>query len=142
MTVEEYMERHHVDGKKPVAEVAYDISFWELFRDFCKENHFPEDTVTDIRCAGELPAETRTVLITDGMTGDWIYLRTNAPKKAMEDWCRSYQEELENGENTFLDSLKAQYQVDVISLSEECEGDVLEFAEEAEETYDLQYYAS
>ena len=168
MTVEEYMEQHHLDGSQPVSEVAYDICFQnpegyfdetefdfpgtrsfpefvqelsELFRDFCKENHFPEDTVTDIRCVGELPAEPRTVLITDGMTGDWIYLRTDAPKQAIEDWCRSYQEELENGENTFLDSLKAQYQVDVISLSEECEGDVLDFVEEADESYDLQHYA-
>ena len=170
MTVEEYMERHHVDKNRPIVEVAYDISFWnpegyldetefdfpgtrsfsefvrelsELFSGFCKENQFPEDTVTEIRCAGDLPAETKTVLITSGMDfRDCIYFRTDAPKSAIEDWCRRYAEELENGENTFLDSLKAQYQVDVISLSEECIGDIWDFYDEADEIYDLQYYFS
>lgn len=94
MTVEEYMATHHVDGGLTVQEAAYDISFWnpegyldetefdfpgirtysefvrelsELFGEFCRENHLPKDTVTEIRYAEALPVEVRRVLIMPGM---------------------------------------------------------------------------
>lgn len=168
MTVEEYMTAHHINGGLIVQDEAYDINFWnpegyldetefdfpgictysefvrelsEVFGEFCRENHLSKDTATEIRYSEAMPVEVRRVLIRSGMDfDDFIYLRTDAPKAAIEDWCKRYVKELENGENTFLDSLKAQYQVDVIALSEECIGDVLALSEEADETYDLFCY--
>lgn len=39
----------------------------------------------------------RKVLITDGMSNDYMLILTNATKQAIEQWCYNYNEELENG---------------------------------------------
>ena len=84
--------------------------------------------------------EQRNVLITNGMSSDMILIRTDAPKEAIERWCKSYSQELENGENTYLSSLQKNYYVEVLHDSElELNNDKVE-AIGYEEVFDLNNY--
>lgn len=60
----------------------------------------------------------KKVLITAGMSGDAILIITNAPQNVIEEWCKNYNQEQENGENTYFDRLKKNYYVNVIFDSE------------------------
>ena len=75
----------------------------------------------------------RIVLITAGMSSDKVLMETDAPGRVIEEWCRKYNEEMENGENTFLDSLKENYYVRLLYDSEIG-------VSEVEEMYDLFNY--
>lgn len=56
----------------------------------------------------------RKVLITAGMSDDKMLIITDAPKKAIEEWCKNYNKEQENGENSYFDTLKKDYYVRVL----------------------------
>lgn len=75
----------------------------------------------------------RIVLITAGMSSDKVLMETDAPVGVIEEWCRKYNEEMENGENTFLDSLQEKYYVRLLYDSEVEE---LKY----DEAYDLFHY--
>ena len=60
----------------------------------------------------------RNILITCGMYGDYMIIRTNATDKAIKNWCINYNIEQENGENTYFDNLKKEYCVEVLADSE------------------------
>ncbi len=60
----------------------------------------------------------RKILITSGMSNDVILIITDAPKKIIEEWCRNYNKELENGKNTYFDNLKKDYYVRILHDSE------------------------
>lgn len=75
----------------------------------------------------------RIVLITAGMSSDKVLMETDAPKEAIEEWCKKCNEEMENGENTFLDSLQEKYYVRLLYDSEVEE---LKY----DEAYDLFHY--
>lgn len=64
-------------------------------------------------------AERRKVLFTYGMSDDAIIIITDAPIKAIKEWCFHHVKELEDGKNTFLDSLKRKYYVRLLFDSEE-----------------------
>ena len=61
---------------------------------------------------------TRKILITSGMNSDSLLLLTDAPKEAIENWCKKYNEEMENGNNIYLGDLKENYCTKVIADSE------------------------
>ena len=61
---------------------------------------------------------TRKILITCGMSDDNILLLTDAPKEAIESWCKKYNEEMENGNNIYLGDLKEKWYTKVIADSE------------------------
>lgn len=75
----------------------------------------------------------RIVLITAGMSSDKVLMETDAPKEAIEEWCKKCNEEMENGENTFLDSLQEKYYVRLLYDSEV---EKLKY----DEAYDLFHY--
>ena len=75
----------------------------------------------------------RIVLITAGMSSDKVLMETDAPKEAIEEWCQKCNKEMENGENTFLDSLQEKYYVRLLYDSEVEE---LKY----DEAYDLFHY--
>lgn len=60
----------------------------------------------------------RKVLITSGMIGDCFLIITDASVNALEEWCRNYIKDLENGENHFLEPLKKKYYVSLLFDSE------------------------
>ena len=60
----------------------------------------------------------RKILITSGMSNYVILIITDAPKKIIEEWCRNYNKELENGKNTYFDNLKKDYYVRILHDSE------------------------
>lgn len=60
----------------------------------------------------------RIVLITAGMSSDKVLMETDAPGGVIEEWCRKCNKEMENGENTFLDSLQEKYYVRLLYDSE------------------------
>lgn len=62
--------------------------------------------------------EKRKVLITYGMTSDAMIILTDAPRKAIEDWCRNNYKEMENGQNTYFKTLMEEYYVKVLYDSE------------------------
>ena len=59
-------------------------------------------------------ANRRKVLITNGMGHDRILILTDAPKKSIEQWCRNHNDEMENGEDTYFESLEKDYYVKVL----------------------------
>ena len=61
--------------------------------------------------------ELRKVLFTNGMSGDYMIIITDAPKEAIEKWCRHCNQEMENGKNTYFDTLKRYYTVKVLADS-------------------------
>jgi len=63
--------------------------------------------------------ERRKVLFTHGMGNDRMLIITDAPKEAIEEWCRRCVAEMETGENTYFDTLKSQYYVRELLDSEE-----------------------
>lgn len=69
--------------------------------------------------ADEQVCERRKVLFTHGMGNDRMLIITDAPKEAIEAWCRRCVAEMENGENTYFDTLKSQYYVRELLDSEE-----------------------
>lgn len=82
--------------------------------------------------------DKRKVLLTYGMSNDCILILTNATKQAIEKWCYNYNEEMENGENTYLDSLQKDYYVEVLLDSEE---DIIDIKDiECDEVYDRANY--
>ena len=62
--------------------------------------------------------DLKKVLFTCGMTNDIMLIVTDAPKKAIEDFCYKYNEDQENGCNTYFDRLKSMYYVKEILDSE------------------------
>ena len=59
-------------------------------------------------------ANRRKVLITNGMGHERILILTDAPKKSIEQWCRNHNDEMENGEDTYFESLEKDYYVKVL----------------------------
>lgn len=84
--------------------------------------------------------DKRKVLITDGMSHDAMLLITDAPREDLEEWCRQYYKELENGENHYINSLIVNHYVNVLFDSEENDNaddiDVIGY----DESYDLSNY--
>lgn len=62
--------------------------------------------------------DRRKILFISGMTNDMFLIITDAPKKAIENWCYNYNKELENGLNSFLEPLKNEYYVKLLHDSE------------------------
>lgn len=60
----------------------------------------------------------RKVLFTNGMSNDYMIIITDAPKESIEEWCYNYNEEMENGKNTYFNMLKENYYVKVLVDSE------------------------
>lgn len=60
----------------------------------------------------------RKVLFTNGMSNDCMIILTNAPKDKIEKWCYCHNKEMENGENTYFDTLKTMYYVKELVDSE------------------------
>ena len=60
----------------------------------------------------------RKVLFTNGMLSDCMIILTNAPKDEIEKWCYRHNEEIENGINTYFDTLKTMYYVKELIDSE------------------------
>jgi hypothetical protein len=61
----------------------------------------------------------RKVLFTYGMSSDAMIIITNAPSQAIEQWCKHYNAQIENGGHFELfDTLKAQYYVKLLHDSE------------------------
>lgn len=83
--------------------------------------------------------ECRKVLFTFGMSNDAIIIITDAPKEAIEDFCKRYNKEIENGQNTYFDSLKTMYYVKVLHDSEIDDPDNVENIG-YDEIYDLKDY--
>jgi hypothetical protein len=82
--------------------------------------------------------DKRKVLLTYGMSNDCILILTNATKQAIEKWCYNYNEEMENGKNTYLDSLQKDYYVEILLDSEE---DIIDIKDvEYDEVYDRANY--
>lgn len=64
-------------------------------------------------------SEFRNVLITYGMYGDCMLIRTNAPYNKLENWAIDYNIALENGENPLFSKLEEQqYEVEILIDSE------------------------
>lgn len=86
--------------------------------------------------------EVRKVLFTNGMCSDFMIILTDAPKDAIEKWCYHYNEEMENGKNTYFDSLKRYYSVKVLADSEihDFDRDDIEIIG-YQESYDLSDYS-
>ena len=62
--------------------------------------------------------EKRKVLFTNGMSNDYMIIITDASKESIEKWCYHYNQEMENGENAYFDTLKRNYSVKVLADSE------------------------
>lgn len=62
--------------------------------------------------------ERRKVLFTYGMSNDMMLIITDAPEEEIEKFCIRYHYEMEDGENTYFDSLKKSYYVRVLHDSE------------------------
>lgn len=87
--------------------------------------------------------ERRKVLFTNGMSSDYMIIITDAPKEAIEKWCYHYNQEMEDGKNTYFDTLKKYYSVKVLVDSEthdfdRDDMDIIGY----DETYDLCDYVS
>lgn len=70
----------------------------------------------------------RKILFTDGMSDDFLLIITDAPKAAIEEYCRWHVEQIENGwkgRETFQ-PLKARYYVKELLDSEIDEADDIE----------------
>ena len=82
--------------------------------------------------------DKRKVLIADGMSNDYMLILTNATKQAIEQWCYNYNEEIENGQNTYFNKLQKEYYVEVLLDSEL---DVVNIKDiDYDEIYDLKDY--
>ena len=90
--------------------------------------------------------DKRKVLITNELSNDAMLIITDAPKKAVEQWCRNYVSEIEDGENTYFDSLEKNYYVKVLYDSERYAGEGLESSKDDidvigyDEVYELYAY--
>lgn len=62
--------------------------------------------------------ELKKVLIVDGMSNDGMIIITDASEEDIEKWCRNYLLKLENGENTYFNSLTENNYVRVLYDSE------------------------
>lgn len=62
--------------------------------------------------------DLKKVLFTAGMSNDIMLIVTDAPKKAIEDFCYKYNEDMENGATGSFDKLKTMYYVKEILDSE------------------------
>lgn len=82
--------------------------------------------------------DKRKVLITDGMSNDYMLILTNATKQAIKQWCYNYNEELENGQNTYFNKLQKEYYVEVLLDSELDVANIKDI--EYDEIYDLKDY--
>lgn len=86
--------------------------------------------------------DRRKVLFISGMSNDMFLIITDAPKEKIEEWCYNYNRELENGKNTFLDSLKVMHYVKLLHDSEMENSnediDIIGY----DEVYDLDDYAT
>lgn len=85
----------------------------------------------------------RKILISNGMNSNKAIILTDAPKNVLENWCRSYNNAIENGIPYTTDELKTEWYVKLLVDSE-----VDDFDNEAIETigyneeYDLMMYNS
>lgn len=80
--------------------------------------------------------EKRKVRITAGMSEDCMIILTDAPREAIEKWCINNNEEMENGKNSYFDSLSGKFYVRVLHDSAEDDEDDIEIIGYSE-TYDL-----
>lgn len=83
--------------------------------------------------------DRRKVLITYGMSNDKMLIITDAPQKAIENWCSNYVEGLENGQNEYFNPLKKEYYVKVLHDSEEDDNENIDIIG-YDEIYDLNEY--
>lgn len=61
----------------------------------------------------------RKVLFTDGMSSDFLLIITDAPKSAIEDYCKHHNDMIENGGHfEMFDTLKSSYYVKELLDSE------------------------
>lgn len=96
---------------------------WESFAEDDKPEWLTWEQILDYErkmCAGEEEEEeqrpnNRRVLITTGIShDDALIILTDAPASEIEKWCRHYNEEAENGQNTFLDTLAMKFNVELL----------------------------
>lgn len=82
----------------------------------------------------------RKVLFTDGMSDDFLLIITDAPKEALEDYCRYHNRMMEDGGHFELFcTLKALYHVNELLDSEVDEREDLEIIG-YDEAYDFSWY--
>lgn len=62
--------------------------------------------------------DLKKVLFTAGMSNDIMLIVTDAPKKELENFCYKYNEDIENGVNSYFDRLKTMYYVKELLDSE------------------------
>lgn len=92
---------------------------------------------------GDGEVSPRKVLFTAGMSNDYMIIITDAPVEVLEEWCRNFNREMEDGENTYFDSLKKGYYVKVLADSEVDDFDVEDLEIIGyDESYDLFDYAN
>lgn len=85
--------------------------------------------------------ENRKVLFTNGMSNDAMIIITDAPKERLEQFCREYNEDMENGVNVGFDRIKTQYYVKELFDSEIDDRELIEVIGYSE-SYDINdYYA-
>lgn len=85
--------------------------------------------------------DRRKVKITAGMSNDCMIILTDAPKKAIEEWCINYNQEMENRENSYFDFLSREFYVKVLHDSEEDPEENIEIIGYSE-AYDLFNYVN
>lgn len=135
--------RHAADD---LAERLYQLDLCEYELTECDKEEYESLTKLAESIAYSLvPLEAtekdrRKVLFTNGMHPDKMLIITDAPKERIEEFCRHLNQEMENGENTYFDSLKKDYYVNVLfdsELSSESEDvDVIGY----DEVYDFSDY--
>ena len=85
--------------------------------------------------------ENRKVLFTYGMSNDAMIIITDAPKERLEQFCKEYNEDMENGINVGFDRLTAQYFVKELFDSEIDMPELIDIIG-YDETYDINDYES
>lgn len=68
--------------------------------------------------------DIRKVLITNGMSNDHVLFLTDAPKEAIEEWCRECNHAIENSVSYTIDALKTSWYAKLILDSEVDEFDM------------------
>lgn len=85
--------------------------------------------------------DRRKVLFTDGMSSDFLLIITDAPKEAIENYCRYHNRMMEDGGHfEMFGTLKAQYYVKELLDSEIDEKEDVEIIS-YDESYDFSQYA-
>ena len=59
-------------------------------------------------------ADLRKVMILDAMSQDGMLILTDAPASYVKQWIKNYNQELEDGKNSYFDHFKKDYYVKVL----------------------------